>query len=166
MAGYTDYGGNTEGPGGVAFGTLLVDNWSLGDKGSNVTPSVVGIVIAGGTLAASLVEGTTTAFFTGSRTLDTTEYYQFLFGSTQRLHAVGHQQNAINSQGVWQLETLSGGVWTAEAGTETMGLSKAESWAIAEANQSACDGVRVRGVSGSISGGPWHSQFRFYVSSE
>ena len=142
--------------------------YAHGDRSVEQTLTVVNLAITG-TLGNMLNE-TLNACYTSFRALDTTEYWQVAFTETVRLHAIVYEQSNGSDQGIWSIEVLSGGVYTALAANVQMGLGTqssaiwANEWTIDAARQADCDGYRIRGVSGSVTNGPYRNSFRAYVS--
>jgi len=156
------------GGGGGAVEDIQIQ-YAHGDRNVEQTLTLVNILVGAGLPSQMLTEQLNT-FYWNFRALDGTEYLQVAFTETVRLEGIVYEQSDGSDQGIWSIETLSGGIYTAQAANVQMGLGTASSlvwantWLIDAANQADCDGYRIRGVSGSITNGPWRNNLRAYVT--
>ena len=155
--------------GGGGLENIQIDGWASGDRTPNVTASVVNITVIG--VLDNILNESRSLVYTNGRTLDGTEYWQYLFGSTVRLHGIVMASSLVNDQGLWNIHTLKDGVYTPQAANIQMGLginggggTWLNTWLIDAANQAGCDGVRIYGVSGALTNVPWKDTIRFHVS--
>ena len=148
-------------------GPPLMEGWACGDRTVNITESNVGM----GTSLLAMIQNEGNKVYTGVVAYTGAQYWQFLFGTTVTLHGLLYTQDLTNNQGTFDIETLSGGIYTAQASTVVLGAGGAQlgdryvnEFAIDADKRALCDGIRLRGMSGGSSNGPWRHNLRFFVS--
>ena len=119
-------------------------------RNDNITATSVGISWVWA--LQNSVSGYNTQVYAQNFTVDSSKSMTFTFGVTvESLQAVTWEQDIPGSGGTWSLETLSGGVWTANAATVVLGTTAAyKAFLIDAANRANVDAFRFVGVSGTF----------------
>ncbi len=134
--------------------SVVADKYMIGiDRTVSITCTSGGIVWAGGPMT-NLVTGQ--GYNTWSfGTVTPAFWMQFAFSENVTLQKFIWEMGSAGAWGVWTVSVYRNGGWEATSGTHTIGTTKWTEIAIPEAQQDGVSGIRLDGVSGTISNAPW-----------